>query len=291
MVVLNMSFFNITVSNAEQISQSMPYLHSHDYYELYFQIKGSRLYFCNNKYFTITENTLIVTKPNVLHKFENGTFTHAEQGMFTRILIAVSASFFSPAQIAYLDALDEKAVFSLSEERMPDVNNTLNALLETNASVANDKQIELALYMGLLLYQIKTATQRILAPDMQLKNAPMLQSNPTILKIMDYINTNYTKSISLNELSAVCCLSKTWLCKCFFQAMHMTIFEYKLSLQINKAKEWLINNKYSMSTISKRLGFSSHNYFSSTFKKIEGITPLQYRKKHLPLQNNRSKTQ
>lgn len=276
-----MVFFDITFSEGQQYS--MPYLHSHDYYELYFQLSGSRIYFCNNKYYSLSENALVATKPNTLHKFESGTFTHAENETFTRILIAASSEIFSPAQIEYLNLLDEKAIIMLSAESMQQIKDTLNELLKINASIDENKHLQIALKLGLLFHQIYKAQSGSVEPSQQLKNAPLDYAiSPTILKIMDYLENNYNKNITLDKLCQLCNLSKTWICKSFLQANNMTIFEYKLKLQLNEAKKLLSNTKYSIDKISQKLGFSSPNYFCSIFKKNVGITPLRYRRKLRP---------
>ena len=51
-----MEFFAISLSTREKTQ--MVYLHSHGYYELYFQLEGKRSYFCNNKYYALNKNLM-----------------------------------------------------------------------------------------------------------------------------------------------------------------------------------------------------------------------------------------
>ena len=263
-----MAFFAISFS-AKQKKQ-MAYLHSHSYYELYFQLEGKRSYFCNNKYYTLNKNSLVTSKPNTLHKFEGGPYQ--------RILISASAELFSPSQMEFLNSLDEK-IITFSEEAILQMRETLDELLELQDSVAEDKQILISLKLGLLFHQIHAAESKTIEAELSLEDDfTNYAISPTILKIMDYIQSNYNKQISLDDLCKLCSLSKTWICKCFWEANHMTIFNYKLSLQLNKAKSLLTETTYSIERISSIIGFSSPNYFSMIFKKSEGITPLRYRR-------------
>lgn len=265
-----MAFFAISFSS-EKLNH-MAYLHSHGYYELYFQLSGERTYFCNNKYYSLAQNSLVTTKPNTLHKFESGPYE--------RILISVSPELFSPSHIEFLNGLDERVIISLSEEAMPQIRETLDELIALQNSVAEDKQMQISLKLGLLFHQIYTADCGTTEASIQLKNDSLNYAiSPAILKIMDYVKNNYTKTITLDDLCRLTSLSKTWICKCFFQANHLTIFEYKLTLQLNEAKVLLMSTKYSIEKIADTLGFSSPNYFSMIFKKNEGITPLRYRRK------------
>ncbi|MBR4420656.1 MAG: AraC family transcriptional regulator, partial [Clostridia bacterium] len=51
---------------------------------------------------------------------------------------------------------------------------------------------------------------------------------------------------------------------------------YCLNEKIKLAKKLIIEN-VELKTIADQLGFSTYNYFSRTFKKREGITPMQYK--------------
>lgn len=262
-------FFAISFS-AEKANE-MAYLHSHKYYELYFQLKGGRTYFCSNKYYALTENTLITTKPETLHKFENGPYE--------RMLISVSEDMFSPSQIEFLNRLDEKVIISLSPSAMPQITAILNDLLALHSSVLEDKLMQISLKLGLLLHELYFAETDTIKPELALpEESTRFAISPTILKIMDYIKSNYNKKVTLDELCEFYSLSKTWICKCFWQANHMTIFEYKLTLQLNEAKKLLGSTKYTINKIAERTGFSSPNYFTAVFKKNEGITPLRFRR-------------
>ena len=263
-----MAFFAISFS-AQQKKQ-MAYLHSHGYYELYFQLEGTRSYFYNNKYYSLKKNSLVTTKPNTLHKFEGGPYQ--------RILISAEADLFSPQQIEFLNKLEDE-IITFSDDAIIQMRETLDALINLHNSVAEDKQIQIALKLGLLFHQIHAADSEKIESELSIKNNfTNYAISPTILKIMDYIQSNYNKHISLDDLCKICSLSKTWICKCFWEANHMTIFNYKLSLQLNKAKSLLTETTYSISRIATLTGFSSPNYFSLIFKANEGITPLRYRR-------------
>jgi AraC-like DNA-binding protein len=269
-----MSFFDISHSKLTEAS-CMLYLHSHSYYELYFQLKGSRTYFCDNKYYQIDDNILIVTKPNTLHKFEKGPFE--------RILIGVSPDMLSPTQIEFLNQLEKKAVIRLALDKMKAIKKVFDDLFSINESVAHNKHVLISLKFGYLLHLIYEAEEELVDADISLKNDSLnYMISPTILKIMDYVNTNYKKNFTLDDIAKEFNFSKTWICKCFFQSNQMTVSQYKLSLQLNEAKRLLVDTKYSIEKISSIVGFSSANYFCKSFRKNVGVSPLQYRHQYEP---------
>lgn len=269
-----MSFF--TISKTKFKDNSMAYLHSHEYYELYFQLEGARTYFCDNKYYDLTSNVLIVTRPNVLHKFENGPYQ--------RVLISADANLFSNTQIEFLNTLDKKTLINLSPALMPSIIKTLDEIIDIENTVSEDKQILISLKLGLLFHQIHQAEIGTGEPTTSLlQDGINYTLSPTVLKIMDYVQKNYNKKISLDDISKEYCLSKTWLCKCFLQANHITIFEYKTMCQINEAKRLLRATNLSIEKIALTVGFSSSRHFSMTFKKHLTTTPLNWRKQLRPM--------
>ncbi|MBE7084292.1 MAG: AraC family transcriptional regulator [Clostridiales bacterium] len=269
-----MSFF--AISKSELTENNMAYSHSHKYYELYFQTDGVRMYFCNNKYYTIQPNTLIVTRPNVLHKFENGPFE--------RYLISVDESLFSTPQLDFLNMLERSPIIPINENDVNDIKTTLNDLIKLEQSLMKNKSMVIALKLGFLLHQFFFAQKNIVKPLVNFKNDSVGYSvAPTIAKIMEFIQKNFAEDFSLNDLSKKYQLSKTWLCKCFFNATNMTIFEYKTMLQINAAKKLLDSSNLNIETISKKIGVSSPRYFCMLFKKHTGISPLQWRKQFRPI--------
>ena len=54
---------------------------------------------------------------------------------------------------------------------------------------------------------------------------------------------------------------------------------YFIELKINQAKQLLRENELSVREISENLAFNTPDYFTKTFKRITGLTPLAYKKR------------
>ena len=57
----------------------------------------------------------------------------------------------------------------------------------------------------------------------------------------------------------------------------MSIVEYNQRAKVQNARRLLEMSDYSLGEIASYLSFSSQSYFQTIFKKIEGVTPKQYR--------------
>lgn len=104
------------------------------------------------------------------------------------------------------------------------------------------------------------------------------QSNSdTVNQICSYIAANYSKRIGLEEIAADSGYSKFHINKIFRSQMDTTVMDYLIQYRMEKAKELLALTKESVKNIAFRVGYSDPNYFTWTFRKQEGVSPLQYR--------------
>lgn len=94
-----------------------------------------------------------------------------------------------------------------------------------------------------------------------------------------YIEENYEKSITRNDISQVINVTPNYVSSLFKKGTNMTLIEYITKLRIEKAKELLSLNKYKHYEIANMVGFNDNYYFSKTFKKYTGLSPLEYQKK------------
>jgi two-component system response regulator YesN len=63
----------------------------------------------------------------------------------------------------------------------------------------------------------------------------------------------------------------------FSQEMGETFIEYLIGRRMERAKELLRTTQMRSSEIAYQVGYRDPHYFSSTFKKMQGMTPREYR--------------
>lgn len=96
--------------------------------------------------------------------------------------------------------------------------------------------------------------------------------------IKTWIDMNYDIKISLDELAKQFYIDKYYLSKIFKEQYGITINAYISRKRITSAKQLLRFSDKSIEQISSQIGINDANYFTRLFKKIEGITPGEYRK-------------
>lgn len=106
------------------------------------------------------------------------------------------------------------------------------------------------------------------------------RSTDIIRMARDYIAENYSRELSLDDVSRVVNISPYYFSKLFKEATGENFIEYLINIRIEKAKELLGNADLSMKEICAMCGYQDPNYFSRTFKKNVGVTPTEYREKN-----------
>jgi two-component system response regulator YesN len=100
-------------------------------------------------------------------------------------------------------------------------------------------------------------------------------------KSIAYISANYTSEISLQQLANLVHMSKNYFCLQFKQHTGLNFIDYLIRLRIGKAKELLCNHRFKIYEVAERAGFNDVKYFSKLFKRMTGLSPVDYRERQL----------
>ena len=97
------------------------------------------------------------------------------------------------------------------------------------------------------------------------------QSNSAVKKAMLYIQENYSRDISLDDVSSQVNISPYYFSKIFKEETGENFIEYLTRVRIDKAKELLVDANVSVKEAGIQSGYSDPNYFSRIFKKQMSI--------------------
>lgn len=100
------------------------------------------------------------------------------------------------------------------------------------------------------------------------------------MKIKKYIENSGNRRISLEELSNVFNLEKSYISKVYKRSFKTSPIKYNLILRIENAYKMLIYTNASITAIAEQFEFSSVQDFSRAFKNLKGDTPTNIRKKY-----------
>jgi AraC family transcriptional regulator of arabinose operon len=105
------------------------------------------------------------------------------------------------------------------------------------------------------------------------------QQHSKLRPVVDFIDHNFAGAITLKELADSVNITPQHLCLLFKNIFKIRPFEYLNNVRINKSKELLFSRReLDIKTVAKLVGYDNVSYFCAVFKRIEGISPGQFRK-------------
>ena len=100
--------------------------------------------------------------------------------------------------------------------------------------------------------------------------------------IEGYIRHHYHERITLSALSLYLHCSTVTLTESFKREYGVSIMQYVNDVRMRAAEELLIQTELSVGTVAEQCGFAGIAYFSKSFKKNHGVSPVAYRRRYAP---------
>lgn len=151
-------------------------------------------------------------------------------------------------------------------------------------------------YWSLLLYLVEKYTDRdtaILASkyfaidiDRESQAVFMMfqgqkdHNDAEVLKAQHYIEDNIQEKITVDELAELTALGRRSLERRFKKATNNSIVEYIQRVKIEAAKRSFESSRKNITEVMYDVGYSDTKAFRDVFKKITGLTPIEYRNKY-----------
>lgn len=99
--------------------------------------------------------------------------------------------------------------------------------------------------------------------------------------IVQYINEHIFENFTIDMLADKCCLSRDYFICLFKKELSITPMQYINFKKIEKAQLILVTETTSVKNVAFSVGFDDCSYFNRLFKRVVGMSPLEYRKLHL----------
>lgn len=98
-----------------------------------------------------------------------------------------------------------------------------------------------------------------------------------INEALQFIEMNYSRKISIDMLSRYVGLNRSYLNAIFRESLGKTLQQYLMEYRVRKACELLENRSLRVGDVSHSVGYPDQLLFSKVFKRIQGVTPSEYR--------------
>jgi len=102
-------------------------------------------------------------------------------------------------------------------------------------------------------------------------------SQDQMRRLVDYVQANFTNSISVSELAELVHMRPSHFARVFKASFGVTPYRFIMRERIETAKDMLTTTKLSASQVAMAFGFASQSHFLKVFRQFTGVTPKQYR--------------
>ncbi|HEX9600977.1 MAG TPA: helix-turn-helix domain-containing protein [Mariniflexile sp.] len=105
-------------------------------------------------------------------------------------------------------------------------------------------------------------------------------TDDAIKKAQDFIEKNFQEKISIDDLTALVSVGRRSFERRFKSATNNTVLEYIQRIKVEAAKRSFENSRKNMSEVMFDVGYTDTKAFRTVFKRITGLTPIEYRNKY-----------
>lgn len=186
----------------------------------------------------------------------------------------------SPIHLAFLDInLPGKSGLEFGEE-LKSINDEVEIIMVTGCQDFNNAQQ--AIRLGVVGYLTKPVIESELFEVLSKykKNHSSPRYSSLIHHSLLTIHQKFAEKLSLLDIASEVHANPTYLSRKFHEEVGVSFSEYVIHYRIQTAKRLLVaNTSWTISDVAEMSGFSSQHYFSTQFRKVEGISPTEFRER------------
>lgn len=248
--------------------------HFHNSYEIIYIVEGKIELTINNRLYTAHNGCIIFISNLESHELK------VLQYPYKRYFILLDPNYFQTI-------LNEPIIASIFKHRPTQFNHiiklsytdtaylssVINNMYEESISEKAFKEITLRSYLSLLfihLYRNYGSSFPLTTLNKQME---------TVIEIQKHVEDHFMEDLTLHELANLFYIDMYYLSHLFKKVTGFSFKEYLILQRITKAKQILFYTYDDITQVGINSGFNNVNHFIRIFKKYEGMTPYQYRKK------------
>ncbi len=239
-------------------------LHTHTCTELFFITRGHGVFQVRRDRFPVAINDLVVVSTSVPH-----TETSSHVSPLEYVVLGVEG-------LEPLTDASGCALLHLAAEQ-----EAVSTCLRMMVQEIREEQADCDEICQKLLELILLRLLR--RDDFALGSAPSAsRTSRECDMVRRYIDNHFKEDMTLDQLAEMVHISKYYLAHTFRKEFHTSPISYLISRRIQESRFLLRETDFSLSQIAQILGFSSLSYFSQSFRRLEGCSPMEYRRRSHP---------
>ena len=252
----------LNITWAQYSSEWNSTMHAHRHAEMFFIMSGSGTFQLQRHSFPVSGRSLVIINPGVMHCEQSNQGSPLEY-----IVLGV--------ENLEMAADEQGYVLTTFNRDWDTVSVSLRLMLQEARSGQDGYSQVCQRMLEIILLRILRRRGLSLASE-----AVGMDDNRECGMVRRYIDEHFKESITLDQLAELAHINKYYLVHAFRKAYGTSPINYLISRRIQESRFLLTNSNHSLSQIARILGFSSLSYFSQSFHRTEGVSPMEYRKLH-----------
>lgn len=242
--------------------------HCHDFIELLIVISGSVNYIIDDNYHHLRRGQVLILDPGVYHNL-----LLDESTKVSILLIGITNVNFIEDGENFIELKYNSSILTL--------NTYEEDFLKCCDELVKEQKNKKFAY-SLLLKSLVMKLLAIIFREIELNDTYLYTVNCSnesrekrniVNTIIDYLEENYMKEVSLDKLSKNMYLSPVYISKIFKEETGDSPINHLIKIRLSKAKQLLTESNLPIKVVAQTVGYNDAYYFSKLFKKYYGVPP------------------
>ena len=256
--LVSLSVYNVGFQKCNSLHQWGPGIRDH--YLIHYVISGKGFYRYNDSLYEINEGDAFLVFPN-----EEITYFADKDNPWEYAWVGFSGS--DASTIIQATDFSNKIPIIHSISNGSQIKNQISKIYESHGNEFNHS-VEMTGHLYTLLAMFISLSSN---------NEPENSSLIYVQKSIEYINSNYSYPITIEDIASYVGISRSHLFRSFESNLGLSPKEYLTNHRLKQACYLLANSNLSITAIANSVGFDNSLYFSKTFHKNIGMSPKEYR--------------
>ncbi len=256
--------------------------HYHPELELHYIIRGEGVRFIGDNISNFSHGEIVLVGENLPHTWrcKEEYFQQGNNLSVEAVVIQFLPDCFGKYLLGLPEAYLLPKLYEKAKSGMVILGETREKLTVLMKQIAKAKNLDrIAILLAILHTLAESEEYESIA-----RGQAFYQSNESdtlrLNKVCNYTLSNYKKDITLEEIAAISHLSVTSFCRYFKLMTKKTYYDFLIEIRISHACRALVEDKLPTEVICFDCGFNNVSNFYRHFKKVTGITPLEYKRKY-----------
>jgi len=251
------------------------YLHEHSFFEVCYVWQGRGLFRIKHKDYTVREGMVFIAKPGEAHEIISSEDDPMGIYFWSYTLIPLDDQRRQSDVHRLLQTFMAASKWGAAAPAMQPIINRLTTEI-ANRQAGYTGMIR-ALITQLLLETARAVTTVKTPPAVHVP-APRDDTTLLVSDMLRYIQDNYARPLTLQDVAAQVHLSNRHTNRLFRRVMGISVHSYLTQFRLKVASQHLLNHELSVTETAYACGYRDVRYFITLFKQHMGATPAAFRK-------------